>query len=158
PQFAVYDDVNGWHDDWYLGTAEFYMDYADYDVSITLPMGWLVGATGELTNGEQILPQRVRDRLAEARRSPSVVHVVAQEERGAGRATKSSESGRLTWHFDARNVRDFAWGTSNQFMWDAWYAAVGDANADGKADTALVQTFYRPSRIPWAWDNSAKYA
>ncbi len=28
------------------GTAEFYADYADYDVTFTAPDGWLVGATG----------------------------------------------------------------------------------------------------------------
>src|SRR6185503_6890066 len=50
PQMAVYDDVNGWQTDPYLGTAEFYMDYADYDVNLTVPQGWLVAATGELTN------------------------------------------------------------------------------------------------------------
>src|SRR5258708_26649671 len=37
PQFAVYDDVNGWQRDFYLGNAEFYMGYADYDVALTVP-------------------------------------------------------------------------------------------------------------------------
>ena len=44
PQFAVYDDLNGWQTDWYMGNAEFYMDYADYDVALTVPAGWLIGA------------------------------------------------------------------------------------------------------------------
>ena len=55
PQIAVYDDVTGWQIDPYLGNAEFYMDYADYDVNISLPQGWLVGATGELTNPNDVL-------------------------------------------------------------------------------------------------------
>ena len=33
PQMAVYDDVNGWQIDQYLGNAEFYMGYGNYDVS-----------------------------------------------------------------------------------------------------------------------------
>lgn len=158
PQLAVYDDVNGWQTDQYLGTAEFYMGYADYDVSLTVPAGWLVGATGELANAEQVLSDGVRARWAQARRSAAPVHVVTESERGAPRATKPGDGGRLTWRFRASNVRDFAWGTSDRYLWDAWHAVVGDRLGTGGADTALVQTFYRPSRIPWAWDHSAEYA
>ena len=32
---AVYDDVNGWQTDQYLGNAEFYMGYGNYDVALT---------------------------------------------------------------------------------------------------------------------------
>ena len=39
PQMAVYDDVNGWQIDQYLGNAEFYMGYGNYDVSPHRPGG-----------------------------------------------------------------------------------------------------------------------
>ena len=48
PQLAVYDDVDGWQIDQYLGNAEFYMGYGDYDVALTVPEGWLVASTGTL--------------------------------------------------------------------------------------------------------------
>ncbi len=48
PQMAVYDDINGWQIDQYLGNAEFYMGYGDYDVSLTVPAGWIVTGTGAL--------------------------------------------------------------------------------------------------------------
>ena len=67
PQVAVYDDVNGWQTDWYMGNAEFYMGYADYDVALTVPAGWLIGATGELKNATEVLTPATRERLAEAR-------------------------------------------------------------------------------------------
>jgi len=51
PQLAVYDDVNGWRADVYMGNSEFYMGYADYDVALTVPEGWLIASTGELVNG-----------------------------------------------------------------------------------------------------------
>ena len=90
------------------------MGYADYDVALSVPQGWLVGATGELTNAQEVLSQQTRERLAEARRSDEVVHVVRETDRGAGRnkATNTGFDGVLTWRFRARNVRDFAWGTS----------------------------------------------
>ncbi|HEV2180764.1 MAG TPA: hypothetical protein VGR59_10605, partial [Gemmatimonadaceae bacterium] len=50
PEVAVYDDVNRWVTDPYLNGAEFYMDPADYDVRLTVPHGWVVGATGVLAD------------------------------------------------------------------------------------------------------------
>src|SRR5258706_5872884 len=38
---SVYDDVNGWDRDQYLGSGEFYMGYADYDVTVDTPRGWV---------------------------------------------------------------------------------------------------------------------
>jgi hypothetical protein len=172
PQVAVYDDVNGWQTDWYMGNAEFYMGWADYDVALTVPAGWLIGATGELRNAAEVLTPATRERLAEARRSPNVVHVVGEADRGAGRATTAGSGGKVTWLFEARSVRDFAWGASDQYLWDATHAVVGDVDCfprsvspqegaspgcDQRTDTATIHSLYRPSRIPWAWDQSARY-
>ena len=66
PQLAVYDDVVGWNVDQYLGMGEFYMGYADYDVRITVPQGFLVAATGELMNAADVLAPITIQRLAEA--------------------------------------------------------------------------------------------
>ncbi|HEY9014850.1 MAG TPA: hypothetical protein VIM84_07295, partial [Gemmatimonadales bacterium] len=151
PQMAVYDDVNGWQIDQYLGNAEFYMGYADYDVALTVPAGWLIGATGELKNAPEVLTPATRERLAQARRGDAVVHVVSEQDRGAGRSTTSGSGGKVTWLFEARNVRDFAWGTSDKYLWDATFAVAG-------TDTATINSLYRPSRIEWAWDQSARYA
>ncbi|HEX3865967.1 MAG TPA: hypothetical protein VHV78_04410, partial [Gemmatimonadaceae bacterium] len=143
PQIAVYDDVTGWEIDPYLGGAEFYMDYADYDVNISLPQGWLVAATGELTNPNDVLSRQTRDRLTEARRGGSVVHVVRSEDRGVGpaKATSSGFDGVLTWRFRARDVRDFDWGASAKYLWDATIAVVGDRDRGGHADTTSINTF-----------------
>ncbi|MDQ3997568.1 MAG: M1 family metallopeptidase, partial [Gemmatimonadota bacterium] len=158
PQVAVYDDVSGWHADPYLGASEFYMGYGDYDVELTVPEGWLIGGTGTLTNPADVLSAETRARLDRARRGGDVVHVVADADRGAGRATTRGQNRKLTWRFRAANVRDFAFGASDQYLWDATIAVAGDANGDARPDTAAIHTFYRPSRRQWAWDQSAKYA
>jgi hypothetical protein len=159
PQLAVYDDVSGWVDDPYLGNAEFYMGYADYDVTIRAPQGWLIAATGELTNAPEILSKQTRDRLAEARRAGQVVHVVREEDRGVGptKATNTGFDGVLSWRFRASNVRDFDWGASAKYLWDATVAVVGDRDGDKRPDTTTVNTFYRPEARRSAWDNSAAY-
>lgn len=158
PQLAVYDDVSGWVTDPYLGNAEFYMGYADYDVNISLPQGWLVAATGELTNPVEVLSRQTRDRLAQARRG-EVVQVVREQDRGVGatKATNTGFDGVLTWKFRARNVRDFDWGASAKYLWDATIAVVGDRDGDRRPDTTAINTFYRPEARRWAWDKSAAY-
>jgi len=159
PRLAVYDDVNGWQIDPYLGTAEFYMGYADYEVNLNVPQGWLVGATGELTNPTEVLSRQTQNRLTEARRGAGVVHVVREQDRGTGatKATNTGFDGVLTWKFRARNVRDFDWGASSKFLWDATTAVVGDRDADGRPDTTTINTFYRPDARRWSWDRSAYY-
>lgn len=149
PQVAVYDDVNGWVQYPYMAQAEFYMGYGDYEVAITVPQGWLVGATGTLVNAAEVLPPAARDRLAQARRSTEVVHVVTAADRAAGQATARGTAAGLTWRFQARGVRDFAFGTSDKYVWDATRAVAGDWSGDGRPDTAAIHTLYRPDRGPW---------
>ena len=164
PQVGVYDDVNGWQDDQYLGRAEFYMGYADYDVSITVPAGWLVASTGTLANAADVLTPQTRARLDSARHGDRVVHVVSDNDRVPGRSTLTGRAdgataGQVTWRFTAANVRDFDWGTSDQWLWDATRAIAADSAQLGKGgDTVAINTFYRPSRRAWAWDRSAEYA
>ena len=152
PQVAVYDDVNGWVTDPYLLEAEFYMDPADYDVRITVPHGWPVGATGRLVNAGTVLSPAAIARLAEARRTGRVVHV-AEPGAAANSVFTGANGGSATWHFTATDVRDFAWGTSDQYVWDATRALVArPANAGAAApDTVDIYSFYRISKPGAAW-------
>ena len=153
PQMAVYDDVNGWQIDQYLGNAEFYMGYGDYDVTLSVPEGWLVNGTGELLNADEVLSDQTRARLDSAASSANVVHIVTEADRGPGKATAAGQDGKLTWHFQARNVRDFAWGASAKYLWDAVPAATGDP----EQDTSMVHAFYRPEARRSHWDETARY-
>ncbi len=141
PQIAVYDDVDGWVTDPYLLEAEFYMDPADYDVRVTVPHGWVVGATGTLRNATAILSRSARDSLAAARASGRVVRVVTP---GAEAAAAFVAGGpTTTWHFTAPDVRDFAWGTSDQYAWEATRALL--------PDTVAISSFFRLSAPAAAW-------
>lgn len=146
PQVAVYDDVNGWMADPYLLEAEFYMDPADYDVRITVPRGWAVGATGSLQNGDSVLSSAARGKLAQARSTGNVVTISTP---GDGGAAFASQASSVTWHFTAPNVRDFAWGTSDRYRWDATRALV--KSASGKPDTVDIYSFFRLDARASAW-------
>jgi hypothetical protein len=158
PQMAVYDDVNGWQIDQYLGNAEFYMGYGNYDVALTLPAGWLVDATGTLQNPSDVLSEQTRARLDSASHAGGIVHVVTEDGRAPGKSTTEGKNGKLTWRYKATNVRDVSWAASAKFLWDATDAAVGDFNGDGRPDTSAIWTFYRPEQRLSHWDESARYA
>ncbi|HEY4649055.1 MAG TPA: M1 family metallopeptidase, partial [Gemmatimonadales bacterium] len=156
PQMAVYDDVNGWQIDQYLGNAEFYMGYGNYDVSLTVPAGWVVDATGRLQNPSEVLSEQTRARLDSAAHTGSIVHVVTESDREPGRSTTTGTNGKLTWRYRAENVRDVSWATSARYLWDATSAAVGDANGDGRPDTSAIYSLYRPEQRISHWDQSAR--
>ena len=151
PQLAVYDDLEGWVAEPYQGDGEFYMGYGSYDVSVTLPDGWLVGATGTLQNPGEVLSAQTRERLAGVTGPDSIVTIVGPDERAAGTSTRQSPTGTLTWRFSAENVRDFAFGASDAYVWDATLAETGDAD-DG---SARIHALYRPDAS--AWDRGAEF-
>lgn len=149
PQLAVYDDVKGWNAEAYMGNGEFYMGFADYDVRITAPDGWLVGATGVLSNPDDVLTDAARDRLRRAASEPDVVHVVTESDLASGTATRTSDEGHLTWHFRAERVRDFSFASSNRYLWDATHADTGDGG------TSMIHALYRPEAA--VWQRSAEF-
>ncbi|MDZ4700319.1 MAG: M1 family aminopeptidase [Rhodothermales bacterium] len=118
PRMAVYDDVEGWNAMPYLGQGEFYLEYGDFDVSLTAPSDFLVVATGELANPEEVYTDEQRRRLERAMTSDETIAIVEPGEVGR-RESRPGGEGLLTWRFLASNVRDFAWAASPAFILDA---------------------------------------
>ncbi len=118
PRAAVYDDLRGWNLDPYVGQGEFYLDYGDYTVAVTVPAGYIVAATGSLENPKEVLTPAEITRLAEALTSDKVVRVITASELKSG-AARPTKTGMLTWKFHAKNVRDAVWAASPEYQWDA---------------------------------------
>jgi hypothetical protein len=118
PRMYVFDDVDGWNPLPYLGQGEFYLEYGDFEVSLTVPRDVVVLATGVLQNEAEVLTAEQRRRLERARGSAETVRIVTADEVGAA-GTRPAGSGPLTWRFHAENVRDVAWAASRAFLWDA---------------------------------------
>lgn len=133
PRMCVYNDVEGWQNKQFLGRGEFALPFGDYEVSITVPSDHIVGATGELQNGNNVLTAEQRKRFDKAKQSDSPVLIVTQEE--AETKEKLREKALKTWIFKATNVRDFAFATSRKFIWDAQAVKVG-----GK--TVMAMSYY----------------
>src|SRR5436189_914000 len=142
PRMAVYDDVHGWNTLPFLGAGEFYLELGDFDISLTVPAGFQVAATGALANPTAIRTPQERARLVGAFTSPGqVVQVIRRQEAIAGAARPVP--GTRTWRFTASGVRDFAWAAGSGLRWDAstW-------------DGILIQTFYHPDAAPWEEANT----
>ena len=144
PRLAVYDDVRGWNTEQYLGQGEFYLEYGDIDFAITVPRGFIVAATGGLTNPLEVLTAQQRARLARALQSDSTLAIIAKSEVGQPSTRPAGTSATLTWHFSAKNVRDVAWAAAPNFIWDAsgW-------------NGILMQSFYPPAADS-VWRQSTK--
>ena len=149
PQFAVYDDVNGWVADPYRGNGEFYMDYADYDIAITAPVGYIVRATGVLQNPQDVLTDTAQERLEIAREQREIVHVVDQDDLDQGNATKQSDSGKLTWKYHAENVRDAAVSLGRTYLWDATHAVVKDKHGPGNDGMCMIYSVFEANSGDW---------
>jgi hypothetical protein len=117
PRMAAYYDVTGWQHKQFLGAGEFTLEFGDYDVQVTVPSDHIVASTGELQNPDAVLTPAQRDRLKQARTAKQPVVIVTQQEAEA--KEKTHAAGSKTWHFKARNVRDFAFASSRKFIWDA---------------------------------------
>src|SRR5205823_13127786 len=85
PRMAVYDDVRGWNTDPYLGQGEFYLEYGDYDYSVTVPAGYVVAGSGVLQNPEEVLTAEQRRRLVSASSNSAVVQIITQAEAAAAK-------------------------------------------------------------------------
>ncbi len=122
PRVAKYDDLRGWDTDPYLGPSEFYNNFGRFDVRLEVPGGWLVGATGVLQNPGEVLTPDARQRLTHVLEADTTLNIVPAGQTGAGKATMAAP--KLTWHFVADTVGDFAFATSNRFVYDASRATI----------------------------------
>ncbi|MDQ2891208.1 MAG: M1 family metallopeptidase [Gemmatimonadota bacterium] len=147
PQVAMYDDMRGWDTDQYMGIGEFYNQFGSFDVNLTVPGGWLVGATGDLQNANEVLSQRTRDRLALATRVDTTVHVVTAAERGV---SATAAGATLTWHFTAPHANDFAFATSRDYVYDATHANIPTRTS------VPVNVLYLPQHTAYATNNTAQ--
>ncbi len=145
PQVAAFDDVFGQDQSPYLGSGEFYSDYGDFTVDVTVPEGWLVVGTGMLTNPEQVLTPEAAATLASAPALDTVVKVVSVEDREAGNATLPSADGWHTWRLEATMVRDFAIAAGGTYVWHVTGAETG--HEQGRV---LIQNVFDPRMDHWA--------
>ncbi len=152
PRMCVYDDVSGWNALPYTGPSEFYLDYGDFDINITLPANHIVVSSGELVNPQEVYTAEQQTRWKLAAQSDKTVIIRSAEE---VMDPKSRPAGKqeLTWHFRLKNARDASWASSASFIVDAAKMNL----ASGKKSIA-ISAYPMESNGADAWSRSTEYA
>ncbi len=117
PRLCVYSDFQGWQNHQFTGTGEFALTFGNFRVQMNVPADHIVGATGECQNYQQVLTPAQFARWQKAQNVKEPLEIVTLDEAKAREKNKSSQ--KKTWIFKADMVRDFAWGSSRKFVWDA---------------------------------------
>lgn len=115
PRIAVRDDLNRYNFFPYLGTQEFYNDFCDFKTAITVPRDYVVWATGDLKNCNEVLSPEYCMRLALAEKSDQITTIIDTTDLKKGGITTNKPTN--TFRFEAKNVTDVAVAISNHYMW-----------------------------------------
>ena len=118
PRMCVYDEVEGWNTQPYTGPGEFYLEYGDFDLTITAPANHIVVASGELLNPQEVYTPEQLKRWAQAVQSEKTV-VIRSADEVTQAASRPAGKKELTWHFKIKNARDASWASSAAFILDA---------------------------------------
>jgi hypothetical protein len=150
PRVYVYDDIMGWNALPYTGPSEFYLEYGDFDLSITAPANHIVVASGELQNPQDVYTPVQLKRWAQAEKSEQTVIIRSASEvtDPASRPAKKE----LTWHFKIKNARDASWASSASFIVDAAKINL----PSGKKSTAISAYPVESDGVD-AWGRSTEY-
>jgi hypothetical protein len=147
---CVYDDVRGWNTNPYLGASEFYLEYGDFDVSITAPSNHIVVASGELLNPTAVYSTVEQSRLAQAKQSDKTVFIRTAAE--VENSSKTVATATKTWNYKIKNARDFSWSSSAAFILDA-----AKINLPSGKKSLAISVYPVESAGDAAWGRSTEY-
>ena len=150
PRMCVFDDVQGWNTLPYLGPSEFYLEYGDFDLSITAPASHIVVASGELQNPSEVLTALQVKRMDEARSSDKTVIIRSEKEVTDPSSRPAGKT--LTWHYKIENARDVSWASSKSFIWDA-----ARINLPGGKKALAMSVYPLESNGKKGWGRATEY-
>lgn len=150
PKPAVFDE-NGWNVMPYLSQGEFYSEYGTYDVKITLPENYVVGATGDLVNGEKEL-----EWLTKKAKKTQLLFDKANEEgvmpnELTGIETPESSKTFKTLHYHQENVHDFAF-----FVDKRWHVLKGEVELPNSNRKVTTWAMFTNNEAP-LWKDAISY-
>ncbi len=144
PRLCVYSDNQGWQNHQFVGTGEFTLTFGNFKVAMTVPADHIIMSTGQGQNYAAVLSPKELQRWNAAQTAKEVVEIVTLDEATA--KEKTIATAKKTWIFKADMVRDFAWGSSRKFIWDAMPTMVSGKkvmcmSAYGKEAYALYRKY-----------------
>ena len=150
PRLCVLDDVEGWNTLPYMGNGEFYLEYGNFTVNLTLPSAYIVEASGELINPQEVMTSVQLQRWEQAKNSEQKVFIRTPEEVTDISSRPSKPT--CTWKFKINNSRDFAWTASKSFVWDGIRI-----NLPSGKKAMGISVYPIESKQPGSWERSSEY-
>lgn len=117
PRVSVFDDYNNWDRLPHTDRQEFYNDFNDYTYAVKAPKNYVVYATGDLLNPDEVLQPEFSARLKKSYNTDEILHIANERELKDGLVTKQNEWN--VWKFEAKNITDVCFGLSDHYLWDA---------------------------------------
>jgi hypothetical protein len=145
PKPAVYDQ-NGWNAMPYLNQGEFYSEFGSFDVKITVPSNYVVGATGELQTASEVsfLNQKVDE-------SKKKLEKLLNSDTERSKNFPESASEWKTIQYKQDRVHDFAWFADKRFL-----VLRGEVVLPHSKDTVTTWAMFTPQNAK-LWANSLEY-
>lgn len=148
PKPAVYDKT-GWHPMPYLDQGEFYSEFGNYEVQITLPANYVVAATGELqseimepvTNGNVLYKKEIKQ---QPKHQPFIKKKIVEDN------TIPSALHTKTIIYKQNKVHDFAWFADKSFL------VKTDTLQLGSGKIIKVAAYYPPKQKDY-WNKSIQF-
>ncbi|HTL10146.1 MAG TPA: M1 family metallopeptidase [Chitinophagaceae bacterium] len=125
PRVAVYDDYYGWDRLDFTDQQEFYNDFNDYTLQVTVPDNYVVWSTGTLQNASAVLQPAVAKKLAASFTSDEISTIATERDMAAGNVTTHQRQN--TWTWTANHITDMTAAISDHFTWDASSVVVDPA-------------------------------
>lgn len=148
PKPAVYDK-DGWHPMPYLDQGEFYSEFGQFDVRITLPENYVVAATGVLQNAAE-------KEWLKSRASFTWEPLKQREKNSTGQYKTTyqqfpaSAASTKTLRYLQSNIHDFAWFADKRFIVNT------DTCMLSSGKIVEVYTYYTPAEKKY-WDKSTGF-
>ena len=139
PKPAVYDK-NGWHQMPFLDMGEFYSEFGSFDVSITVPGNYIIAATGNLQNTDEL------DWL-----SKKAVETTVKTNFETKDDFPTSETSTKTIRYTENKIHDFAWFADKRFN-----VLKGNVTLPHTNNSVTTWTFFTNSQAK-LWINSLQY-
>ena len=149
PRMAVYDDKEGWQNKQFLGRGEFALAFGDYELNITVPADFIVGATGSLQNPKEVLTKKELERFERAKQTFDKPVLITTQEEAVKKEKNPIKNKTKTWRYKAEMVRDVAFAASRKFIWDAMAVQLDN-------NTPLAMSYYSKEGNPLWEEESTK--
>lgn len=152
PKPAVYDK-DGWHEMPYLTQGEFYSEFGSYDVSITLPENYIVGATGDLQTESEIERMEALSKLPLPEQTFDKRDIIGEDTNGKISINRKDEfppssTKTKTLRYKQSNVHDFGW-----FADKRWIVRKGETTLPHTKKKVTTWALFTPQNSA-VWENA----